>query len=264
VSPETLRPSARGYLTIVGRTGVRPDSLQASGGMLSLRLPTRFGVAHSRFAYPSGAVPERGSRGDCRALNCNGRPATTTDSGREGEAVMAKVQASTPRTWSRNLLANSWPTGAVGPSPTERPVAPGDLDRTAHRGWNDAGLPAESRRGPTFLSRPTAMVRRDLGTVPEPSLPNWLTLRPVRRVPEDPSDGVQLRMLSYVQTGGRPAGDVRSGAFLILGDLDTNPCSPSPSPRRAITPPSGTSRIRSGSVVAAPHRTRRSSSCHDD
>jgi hypothetical protein len=37
---------------------VRPRSVQASGGMLFLRLPTSLiGVALFRFAYPSGAVP---------------------------------------------------------------------------------------------------------------------------------------------------------------------------------------------------------------
>ena len=49
------------YLTIVGRTAVRPDSVQVLGGMLSKRLPTSvIGVALHRFAFPSGAVPVRG------------------------------------------------------------------------------------------------------------------------------------------------------------------------------------------------------------
>ena len=43
------------------RTGVRPDSVQVLDGMLSSRLPTSvIGVAHLRFAFPSGAVPVRG------------------------------------------------------------------------------------------------------------------------------------------------------------------------------------------------------------
>ena len=43
------------------RTGVWPDSVQVLGGKLSLRLPTSvIGVAHLRFAFPSGAVPVRG------------------------------------------------------------------------------------------------------------------------------------------------------------------------------------------------------------
>ncbi len=36
------------------------------------------------------------------------------------------------------------------------------------------------------------MVCPDLRTVPEPSLPTGLSLRPVRRTPEDPLDGVSL------------------------------------------------------------------------
>ncbi len=52
---------SRGYLTIVGRTGVRPDSVQVLDGMLFWRLPTRVvGVALYRFALPSGTVPARG------------------------------------------------------------------------------------------------------------------------------------------------------------------------------------------------------------
>ena len=50
-----------GYLTIVGRAGVRPDSVQVLDGMLSWRLPTSVtGVALYRFAFPSGTVPARG------------------------------------------------------------------------------------------------------------------------------------------------------------------------------------------------------------
>ena len=46
-----------GYLTIVGRTGVRPDSVQVLDGMLSWRLPTSVtGVALYRFALRPGAV----------------------------------------------------------------------------------------------------------------------------------------------------------------------------------------------------------------
>ena len=48
----------RGYLTIVGRTGVRPDSVQVLDGMLASRLPTSvIGVALHRFAFPSFTVP---------------------------------------------------------------------------------------------------------------------------------------------------------------------------------------------------------------
>jgi GNAT superfamily N-acetyltransferase len=39
----------------------------------------------------------------------------------------------------------------------------------------------------------TAMVGRDLHLVPELPLPSGLTLRPVRRSPDDPADGVALR-----------------------------------------------------------------------
>ncbi len=49
--------SSRGYLMIVGRTGVGPDSVQVLGGTLFLRLPTSvIGVALLRFACPPGAV----------------------------------------------------------------------------------------------------------------------------------------------------------------------------------------------------------------
>lgn len=42
-----------------GRTGVRPDSVQASGGKLSTRLPTSVnGVALQRFAFPPGTARE--------------------------------------------------------------------------------------------------------------------------------------------------------------------------------------------------------------
>ena len=39
----------------------------------------------------------------------------------------------------------------------------------------------------------TAMINRDLRTVPEGPLPSGLTLRPVRRLTQDPSDGVPLQ-----------------------------------------------------------------------
>jgi len=59
--PGKPEPSLAAYLTIVGRTGVRPDSVQVPVGKLASRLPTRVvGVALQRFAFPSGAVPARG------------------------------------------------------------------------------------------------------------------------------------------------------------------------------------------------------------
>jgi hypothetical protein len=46
-----------GYLTIVGRAGVWPDSVQVFGWRLSLRLPTSvLGVALFRFALRPGTV----------------------------------------------------------------------------------------------------------------------------------------------------------------------------------------------------------------
>jgi hypothetical protein len=48
-----------GYLTLSGRTGVRPDSVQVPGGKLSMRLPTSvIGVALYRFAFPPGTARE--------------------------------------------------------------------------------------------------------------------------------------------------------------------------------------------------------------
>ncbi|MGL5861424.1 MAG: GNAT family N-acetyltransferase [Phycicoccus sp.] len=49
------------------------------------------------------------------------------------------------------------------------------------------------RREPTWTpTAVTAMVRRDLRTVPTPQLPDGLTLHSVRRTAEDPPDGVPL------------------------------------------------------------------------
>jgi GNAT superfamily N-acetyltransferase len=59
-----------------------------------------------------------------------------------------------------------------------------------------------------------AMVCRDLRTVPEPPLPNGLTLRPVCRIAEDPPDGVSLT--DAVAAAGRamPAGEVSTAALV--------------------------------------------------
>lgn len=60
----------------------------------------------------------------------------------------------------------------------------------------------------------TAMVCHDLRAVPEPPLPAGLMLRTVRRVAEDPTDGVPLR--DAVAAAGRatPAGEVSTAALL--------------------------------------------------
>jgi ribosomal protein S18 acetylase RimI-like enzyme len=54
----------------------------------------------------------------------------------------------------------------------------------------------------------TAMVCPDLRALPDPSLPRGLTLRPVRRVPEDPSDRVPLTDAVAVAGLAAPAGRV--------------------------------------------------------
>lgn len=55
----------------------------------------------------------------------------------------------------------------------------------------------------------TAMVCRDLRKVPEPELPDGLTLRPVLRVPDDPPDGVPLEDATALAALAAPA-NVRS------------------------------------------------------
>jgi ribosomal protein S18 acetylase RimI-like enzyme len=59
----------------------------------------------------------------------------------------------------------------------------------------------------------TAMVCRDLGSVPEPRLPAGLTVRPVRRVPEDPADGVPLTDAVAVAARAAPAGEASPDAL---------------------------------------------------
>ena len=84
------------------------------------------------------------------------------------------------------------------------------------RVYEAAGRCAELlRRDPTWTPKAvTAMVCRDLRTVPDPSLPTGLTLRPVCRVPEDPPDGVPLT--DAVAAAGRaaPAGEVSTTALV--------------------------------------------------
>ena len=60
----------------------------------------------------------------------------------------------------------------------------------------------------------TAMVCRDLHTVPDPLLPPGLTLRPVCRGPEDPPDGVPLREAVAAAARAAPAGEVTTTALL--------------------------------------------------
>lgn len=70
------------------------------------------------------------------------------------------------------------------------------------------------RQGRTWTSKAvTAMVCRDLRSVPAPPLPPGLTVRPVRRIPEDPLDGVPLQ--DAVAAAGRAAsaGEVSTAAL---------------------------------------------------
>ena len=55
----------------------------------------------------------------------------------------------------------------------------------------------------------TAMVCADLSTVPDPPLPAGLTLRPVRRVPDDPAEGVPL--VAAVEAAARATGRTDDG-----------------------------------------------------
>ena len=84
------------------------------------------------------------------------------------------------------------------------------------RVYEAAGRCAELLRwDPTWTPKAvTAMVCRDLRTVPDSSLPSGLTLRPVCRVPEDPPDGVPLT--DAVAAAGRaaPAGEVSTTALV--------------------------------------------------
>jgi hypothetical protein len=54
----------------------------------------------------------------------------------------------------------------------------------------------------------TAMVCTDLRTVSEPLLPDGLSLRPVRRVPEDPLGGVSLTDAVTAAVKAAPQGDI--------------------------------------------------------
>lgn len=70
------------------------------------------------------------------------------------------------------------------------------------------------RRDPAWTpKRVTAMVCTDLRTVPEPLLPDGLTLRPVRRVLKDSPDGVSLTEAVAAAERASPAGLVSAEAL---------------------------------------------------
>ena len=70
------------------------------------------------------------------------------------------------------------------------------------------------RRDRTWTpSAVTAMVCGDLHVVPEPSLPAGLTLRPVRRIHEDPTDGVPLTEAVAAAARATSASDASSDAL---------------------------------------------------
>lgn len=70
------------------------------------------------------------------------------------------------------------------------------------------------RRDPTWTPKAvTAMVCRDLRDAPEPPLPDGLTLRPVRRIPEDPPGGVSLTDAVAAAARATPAGEVSPAAL---------------------------------------------------
>jgi hypothetical protein len=81
------------------------------------------------------------------------------------------------------------------------------------------------RQDPTWTPKEvTAMVCSDLRAVPEPMVPEGLTLRPVRRVRNDPPDGVPLT--EAVAAAGRagPEGEVSTTALLAhLSSLPDGP-----------------------------------------
>jgi hypothetical protein len=56
-----------GCQTIADGIGVRPDSVQVSGGRLFKRLPTQLGGGSLPVCIPPGTVARRGSKGDCPA-----------------------------------------------------------------------------------------------------------------------------------------------------------------------------------------------------
>jgi GNAT superfamily N-acetyltransferase len=81
------------------------------------------------------------------------------------------------------------------------------------------------RQDPTWTPKQvTAMVCSDLHTLPEPPLPDGLTLRPVRRGLNDPPDGVPLTQAVAAAERASPAGEVSTGALLThLSSLPVGP-----------------------------------------
>jgi ribosomal protein S18 acetylase RimI-like enzyme len=78
-------------------------------------------------------------------------------------------------------------------------------------------LGADTRWTPKAVA---AMVCSDLRTVPEPSLPAGLSLRPVRRAAEDPLGGVSLTDAVTAAAGAAPQGDISVDALVTyLGSL---------------------------------------------
>ena len=82
--------AGRRLLDDSGRTGVRPDSVQAFDGMLSTRLPTRIWVWLSIGLRAVVRRAEAWLQRDCPALNSNARLAIPTGSNEAGGG-MAKV-----------------------------------------------------------------------------------------------------------------------------------------------------------------------------
>lgn len=72
-------------------------------------------------------------------------------------------------------------------------------------------LGADTRWTPKAV---TAMVCTDLRTMPEPSLPAGLSLRPVRRAPEDPLGGVSLTDAVKAAANAAPQGDIPVDALV--------------------------------------------------
>jgi hypothetical protein len=81
------------------------------------------------------------------------------------------------------------------------------------------------RRDRRWTPKPaTAMVCSDLRAVPELPLPSGLTLRPVCRVAEDPTDGVPLTDAVAAVRRATPAGEVSTAALAAyLRSLPGNP-----------------------------------------
>ncbi|MGZ4566081.1 MAG: GNAT family N-acetyltransferase [Blastococcus sp.] len=81
------------------------------------------------------------------------------------------------------------------------------------------------RRDRTWtLKAATAMVCRDLRSVPEAPLPTALTLRPVCRVAEDPPDGVPLTDAVVAAGRATPAGEVSTAELVTyLSSLPEGP-----------------------------------------